>query len=244
MSIKESKDLQFTIIGLVFLLITGFFSIGCSSSEHSESQESIVPPEHTESQESMIPEDVNFSILKTETIPNIKRSLDVRLNKRVSEDVLRAIALKIKNQDSRAYEKTFITYYLPGMIVDSGAWATTHFNPILEVRILGLSVAEEAKLTAVPNQDDRQIIGIWIDDRIGMGERITIYSKNGLLYYEQAFKDGSNLVKEVIEKKSPLGRRFEKKEGSSAGDYRIIDSDGNLQFGDRDGVYATAKKIR
>ena len=89
--------------------------------------------------ESIIPTDVSYSVIATDNVPGIKRSLDVRLNKEVSEETLRAIALKLKSNESQEYERTFIGYYLPGMTIDAGYWATTHFNPTLDVRILGLS---------------------------------------------------------------------------------------------------------
>ena len=100
-------------------------------------------PDSQPIQEPTIPDDMSYSIIDSTAIAGIKRSLDVRLNKRVTEDTLRAIALKLKSQDSRDYDRTFITYYLPGMTVGAGAWATTHFTPDLEVKILGLSTEEE-----------------------------------------------------------------------------------------------------
>ena len=81
-------------------------------------------PEQTEQ------DDVSYSIIDSTATAGIKRSLDVRLNKRVAEDTLRAMALKLKSQDSRDYDRTFITYYLPGMTVGAGAWATTISSPI------------------------------------------------------------------------------------------------------------------
>ena len=81
-------------------------------------------------QEPTIPDDVSYSIIDSTAIAGIKRNLDVRLNKRVAEDTLHAIALKLKSQDSLAYDRTFITYYLPGMTVGAGAWATTISLPI------------------------------------------------------------------------------------------------------------------
>ena len=101
-------------------------------------------PEQTEQ------DDVSYSIIDSTATAGIKRSLDVRLNKRVAEDTLRALALKLKSQDSRDYDRTFITYYLPGMTVGAGAWATTHFRPDLEVKILGLWTEEEKKLSTAP----------------------------------------------------------------------------------------------
>lgn len=195
-------------------------------------------------QEANIPSDVSFSIIGSSTIPGIKRSLDVRLNKRVSEQTLRAIALKLKAQDSRTYERTFITYYLPGMAVDHGAWATTHFNPELEVRILGLTVEDEKKLVAQPDPTGREIVGRWLYEEPPLVCRIAIFRQGGKLFIEQMFKDGSTLKKELTETKSPLGRRFDKVEGSSAGEHWVLGLDGDLQIRDNDGLIATAKKIQ
>lgn len=43
-----------------------------------------------------------------------------------------------KKYRGRKYKKVFICWYLPGMILDSGAYATSHFDPDLKVEILGV----------------------------------------------------------------------------------------------------------
>lgn len=183
-------------------------------------------------QEPIILDDVSYSIIDSSTLPVIKRSLDVRLNKKVSEKTLRAIALKLKSQDSRDHDCTFITYYLPGMTVGAGAWATTHFNPDLEVRILGLTAEEEERL-----------VGRWFAESPYVSIHITIFREDGKLFIDPMFKDGSSLKEELVEKKSPLGRRFDPVEGTSTGDYLVLCSDGNLQVRDNDGLIATLRKI-
>lgn len=193
---------------------------------------------------SIIPDDVSYTVIDTDIIPGIKRSLDVRLNQKVSQDVLRAIALELKSNDSRQYDRTFIAYYLPGMTVDAGAWATTHFNPTLDVRILGLTVPEEKALVTEPLAADREVTGSWLDEITYAGSRITIYREDGTLYIEWKFKDGSTLKEKLVEKPSPLGQRFDMKEGSSSGDHWVIDQEGNLQIRDNLGLISTAKKIK
>ncbi len=80
--------------------------------------------------------DREFEVTRSETFLHYKRSLDVRLPRKVSETRLRAIAQELRARDSRTYDRTFICYYLPGMEIDRGAWATTHFiDGKLEVRI-------------------------------------------------------------------------------------------------------------
>ena len=204
----------------------------------------IVACENGSTAPSSIPPDVSYTVIGTDIIPGIKRSLDVRLNQKVSQDVLRAIALKLKSNDSRPYDRTFIAYYLPGMTVNAGAWATTHFNPTLEVRILGLSVPDEKALVTEPLAADREVTGSWLDEITYAGSRITIYKEGGTLYIEWRFTDWGTLKEKLVEKPSSLGQRFDKKEGSSSGDHWVIDQEGNLQIRDNLGLISTAKKTK
>lgn len=222
------------IVGLVTV-------VGCNARHQSETSQSDQQPSklHT----ATIPSDVSFSIMDSSTLPSIKRRLDVRLNRKVSEQGLRAIALKLKNQDARVYDRTFIFYYLPGMTVSAGAWATTHFTPDLEVRILGLTAEDENKLVTQPQPTNREIIGRWLDETPLIGSRVTIFREKGKLFIEQMFKDGSSHKTELVERKSPLGRRFDKVESSSAGDHWVLGSNGDLQVRDNDGLIATHMKI-
>jgi len=89
---------------------------------------------------------INYEIISQYTLSDIKKSYNIRLNNKVSEDVLTKIAYEIKNSDKTNYDRIYICYYLPGWETDSGAWATTHFNPGLEVKILGLEKEETEKL--------------------------------------------------------------------------------------------------
>ena len=191
-----------------------------------------------------IPADVTYTIINTDVIPGIKRSLDVRLNRKVQEDVLRSIARELKKADRNRYERTFIVYYLPEMKVGAGGWATTHFNPDLEVNILGLTAKQEEALFNAPEDAKREVIGSWLDQSPMVGGKITIYRKDGKLYLEQKFKDGSSSNKEMVEKPSSRGRRFEEKGGASFGEHYVIDRQSNLQIRDQEGLVATAKEIK
>jgi len=158
--------------------------------------------------------------------------------------MLRNIAYKMKAQDPRNYERIFICYYLPDMKVGSGAWATTHFNPELEVKIIGLTAEQENTLRQLPEDASLDVIGSWLDDTPYLGCRINIFRKDGKIYMENTYKDGSSSIKEIIKKSSERGRKFERKEGSDVGEYYLIDNQGNLQFWDEEGIISTAKKIK
>ncbi len=229
---KEEKMNQiFKLICFSMLLTLALVACNNESREQSRSIETI-------------PKDVTYSIIETNIVGGIKRSLVVRLNRKVSEDVLRSIALELKSQDPKEYKRTFIAYYLPDMKVGAGAWATTHFNPDLDVRILGLTVEQEESFVNEPEYSSRKVVGTWLNESPFVASKITIYHQNGKFYVETKFKDGSSSNKEMVKKASSSGQRFEEKSGSSFGDYYLIDRQGNLQLRDREGLIATAKKIK
>jgi hypothetical protein len=207
---------------------------------HSTSEpQATQPPPPSQS----IPADVTYSIVESDTIPGVKRSLVIRLNKKVSAAVLGVIANELKLRDSRNYTRTFISYHLPDTVVGGGAWATTHFDPGLEVRILGLSEEEEGKLVADPGPANREVLGRWLDERPYVGSRLTLFRSPKGLVMERKFKDGSSLEEKLIERKSSRGRRFDIATGSRHGEYWVIDATGKLQAFSNDGMFATFGRV-
>ena len=188
------------------------------------------------------PEDVTYNIIKENKIPNIKRSVDIRINRRASEDELREIALTIKARVKSQYERTFICYYLPEMIVDKGAWATTHFNPELEVRILG-ATEEDLEILGKTStlNNEREVIGIWLDENITA--KIALFRKNSKSFIETTYKDGSVGIYEMIEKNTSRGLRFDNKKGSAFGDHYLINKNGELELRDDEGLIYIINKL-
>lgn len=190
-----------------------------------------------------IPEDVSFSVVEEYTKPSgSKRQLDIRLNKKVTQSTLREIALYLKDREDRTYKRTFMIYYLPELPVGEQYWATTHFNPELEVKIFGFTIEEERKFKNMEAPPNREIIGRWLNDRLA-GAYIEIYREGEKLFSRQIFKNLSEHVQEMVEKNSQSGRRFERVEGSEAGDHWLITSDGKLEVRDNEGLIFTAQKI-
>jgi hypothetical protein len=61
--------------------------------------------------ETNIPDDIEYNIIEDEKKLDIKRSVVVSLNRKVSRDVLKEIALTLKLNDTRSYQRTFIGYF-------------------------------------------------------------------------------------------------------------------------------------
>lgn len=189
-------------------------------------------------------EGATYSIISDNDFRDVKRSIDVRLDKKVSVEVLRTIAQKLKNMERKKYERIFIAYYLPNMKVGAGAWATSHFDPELKVRILGLTAEEEEKIAQAAKSTSRDVIGIWMDDRPYVGATITIYRENEKLYLESKYKDGSGSTEEMTETQSTIGAKLVEKGGNPHGEYFVLDKKGNLQAGGNNGIFLEYKKLR
>ena len=144
---------------------------------------------------SRVVEGVSFSVIHDDSVPGAKRTIDVRLEGRVSEDALRIIAQQLKSTETEEYLRTFILYYLPGMEIDRGAWASSHFDAIgqpgLHVRILGTTKEQELFLsTAPPAVTEGRMIGKWRDSTAFPGI-ITFLAEDGEIYMTKVFQDGT-----------------------------------------------------
>jgi hypothetical protein len=83
-----------------------------------------------------IPDDLVITIVREDQIAGQFRILDITLNHEVDEVTLTALANLLRDADDVTYLRTYIVYYLPGMEPGSRGWATSHFLPELEVRLV------------------------------------------------------------------------------------------------------------
>lgn len=83
-------------------------------------------------------------VVNKDSCLDYRLSLDVVLlafipttsEKAINEDLTVLSNHLYKKHKGKKFERVFICYYLPGMEIDAGAWATGHFDPELEVKIL------------------------------------------------------------------------------------------------------------
>ncbi len=79
-----------------------------------------------------------YTIVSLTTFGLIKMNIDIVLEKEVNKDRLVEIATKLYSSHTGIrYDRVFISYYLDLHDLGKGAWATTHYNPILKVNIWG-----------------------------------------------------------------------------------------------------------
>ena len=183
-----------------------------------------------------------YSVIDSNMVPGAKLSLTVRLSRKATEQELAQIARELKGGTPGSYSRTFIVHYLPGMELGAGAWATTHYNPSLKVKIQGLSIEQEQALAKRVSSPGQQVIGVWIDETLD--NRSTLYKKGGKIFWERKFKDGSGGTVEVIGRSWPTGRRFDERDGNAFGEYLVINRSGGLESWDSIGLISTARSVK
>jgi len=184
--------------------------------------------------------DFSYKIIGADRLGTIKCQLTVRLSKRISEEALRQLAIELRTKESKKYYRMFISYYLPGMTVGSGAWASTHFNPNLDVRILGMTVEEEKNLLREKKNKSGKTIGVWVDELFG---KVTIIAKGSDYIIEKKYKDGSGSTEDLIGYKV-RGKPAFKEKGNSNGEYYVIERSGDLAVYDPLGLITTMRAIK
>lgn len=127
-------------------------------------------------------------IIQTDEVPSIKLSLDVILTERVEKEELTKIGLGIYEQYYGAsYSNVFIIYYLKGMTINNGGYASTHFTPNLDVSIYGLTNSDIKKILTAKNFKAKRY---WFDD--GMKCIMSIEKVNNNFYLKNYYTSLQN----------------------------------------------------
>ncbi len=166
-------------------------------------------------------------VIEQDRLGRVKRSILVELDQEVSMAELEVIGRVLQAQEP-SFERTFIEYLLPGMQADSGAWATTHFDPDLKVVLSGFSPNRLAR--GVQPTATQTIVGIWKVQADGYV--ITILKDRNKLILARTYSDGDETRDAVRESQVLLGTRYDFIEKSDTGDHFIILENGNLEARD------------
>lgn len=165
-----------------------------------------------------------------------KRSVDVRLTERIAKDELERLGQAIRLQSPHR-DRLFITYYLPGQTVGSGAWGSTHFTPKLDTKIHGMTLGEaNDPFPALPK--DAALMAKFAGNEF-LGEKAIIFqAADGTTQKTVKYKDGSGATNQLF---PAANGRLEARNGH--GEYYVIKA-GAVSVYDSSGLidtYTTAK---
>jgi hypothetical protein len=132
-NIQEARQMKARMVLVLGVALIATM-VGCDSKAPNQSTE--------DNEGSLIP----YTLIETSESGSAKISFDVLVDlvegRLPSEAELVAVSQHLKDE-AGPHERTFVLFYLPGMVVDSGAFATAHHNPDLEFHLLRHMVPEE-----------------------------------------------------------------------------------------------------
>ena len=210
-----------------------------------------------------LPENFYYEIVKDESDAILeKNQLTVEISEKLTEGQIATLAEELYN--SKDTRRRFYIWYKLKDIDNGSAWATSHFDPELEISINGSTTEEDIKkeklieeidneistngLTSDENKPSKEIgseiIGKWDENKFSFTNLI-IYKKDNKIFLKTIFKNGVVLDDELIEIKTSNGIRYNYKDSeSNNNEYFILNNEGMLDIYDSiDGKYTTAKSI-
>jgi len=190
--------------------------------------------------ESNIPKDITYTIIEEKSNDKLsKTTVTIRLNKKTTELVLIEIAKELRSSRKK-YDKAWIFYLLPEMVVGNGCWATTHYTPNLEVKILGTTDKEDEKASKTVVTGD--ILNKWENNMMMMESTMYLVREDEKLLMKTVYKkDGSQGAEEIKESVKGKVTRYDYENGHR--EYYQIEKNGDLGMYDTEGKFNTCKKL-
>lgn len=176
----------------------------------------------------------------SEDVSAQRRQVSVRIEHRLSEADLQRIGEAVVGRQKRTFSRTQVNFFLPGMPIQQGAWATATFALDPKVTIHGLRLEDEEVLLAEHLSDQRPLLGSWLTSPPAAPGRLTIYSDHGRIFAEWRLRNGQRTIDELQDAVSKAGRRFD----VIGGGYYILTRTGDLELWDKTTMIATAERIR
>ena len=201
------------------------------------------PTTTTSQTDTTLPSELTYKIVN-ETINDTisKINLDIELSRKVNEQVLTNLAYKLRGTRTK-YDKVWISYTLPKMKIGSGAWATSHFTPNLEIKIIGSTDKEESNSNNAATNFEGKQIGKWYEQQATSATYL-YYEKGNKFFMKTIFKDGTSMEATINQKKVGNGLKLTDPEDTH-GEYYIVAKNGDLEFYNNDNKkFATAQVNR
>ena len=177
-----------------------------------------------------------YSIISLERGPQSKCVIEVRLEEEATKSLLKSIAQHLRSTKCAEDHAVYIAYYLHGMEIGAGAWATSHFRPELVIKILGLTATEVAKALNKVG-DFGEVLGQWRSERTF--SVVTLFRGEAQYVAESRFKDGSSMKEKLI----PRGDNRFDIEDNDFGEYYVLLKSGDLEIRSRENLIETARRL-
>lgn len=241
--IEQARNGRFAKVGAVLAAALFFgWLCGGSGEDPKPRRTRLVRASELQAEPQVAPPKTSYTVLEQQALGTTKLSVTVRLPEAVSETELKRVAHEIRRSQTVRYDGIRIVYYLPEMVVGERAWATTFFDPDLDIQILGFEEGRSETAVASSKSAGRTVMGAWRDQHTA--SIITLYEKDSTVYLEMRFSDGSASTDRVRVENTPNGKKISEIPANERGEYFVWDSYENLHLYDAEGRFSTAFPVK
>ncbi len=252
---NSQKKFALIILGLIVLIVI-IISILYSPYEvdtnpkyvpwNSESLDSVTPKEDSarpiEDEKVILPEDLTYRITKDESDENLeKNQITVVLSQKINFQQIEFLANKLY-KDYPVRRRFYIFYFISGFENNGYAWATSHFDPDLKIEIIGSQESEDIKMYKTAKDFKGDIIGRWHEEKFTSHDFV-MFRKSGKTFLKTIYKDGDTRDEEMTVTNTSKGKRYDYSDGSTGGEYFIINSNGVLEFYNDENIKFTTGSV-
>ncbi|MDI1257110.1 MAG: hypothetical protein PSV16_13530 [Flavobacterium sp.] len=176
-----------------------------------------------------LPDNFKYEITADESNAAVeKNQLKVQLSEKLTVGQIATLAEQLYN--SKDKQRRFYIFYTLKTSGDVGvAWAISHFDPELEIKIMGATQAEENLSKKNAGKVDGKILGMFYEEEFTSCS-YTVYEKNGKFYVQTTYKDGGSNVNEMKKSDVENGIKLEDINGNTNGEYYILTKENLLEF--------------
>jgi len=173
--------------------------------------------------------------------PYKKGMLSIVLDSKITKQELTKLGDDLRKKLFRSAERIFIFYYLVNDLNKSYAWGLTNYHKSEKtISINGLTIEEEKILIERIKNDQRDVIGHWVDES-NLKSLYTIYKNNEVVFMETFYNENNIVAKEQIVTKNDSGVKYQDIDDKH-NEYIIIDKKGLLNYYSENGIFNTIKR--
>lgn len=183
---------------------------------------------------------VQYKIISKVYIREIKAMVEIELESKITDKQLIKIAKLLRNDMFRLPKRLFISFSIKNLTETN--WATANFEyEELKSSINGLTIEQENVLVDALRKEDRETLGMWIDETPYTSSTMTLLKLDGELFLETNYFDGGNVSKKLNATILKGKIRYDDYEPNNHSEYFEVSGEGILNYCSENGVFLTLK---
>ena len=186
---------------------------------------------------------VNYRIIEKDYSKIYRKgTITIELDNKLHFEEIQTLCKIIKSDIFRIAKRVFISFRLKDSNDNDAHWSIAEFeNDDLKVSIHGLTIEEENILIDGLQKEQRETLGMWIDNTPYVCASNVLLESDEGVFLETNYRDGSKSSKKLKSVQLEDKVRYDDYEPNNHGEYLVLDKDGVLNYHSEDGIFRTLK---